>query len=114
VYGYKAKQVRDNLHSHDVCTAIMAFAETPGSAAVYNLGGGRENSISMLEAIGRFESLFGRKLEWEYIDEARRGDHICYISDVRRFRADYPGWAPSRSLDAIFDDFARRLQGAAR
>jgi CDP-paratose 2-epimerase len=98
VYGYKAKQVRDNLHSFDVCTAIMAFAETPSSAAVYNLGGGRDNSVSMLEAIDRFESLFGRKFEWEYIDEARRGDHICYISDVRRFRADYPHWRQSRSL----------------
>jgi len=112
VDGYKAKQVRDTLHSYDVCTAIMAFAEMPRSAAVYNLGGGRENSVSMLEAIDRFESLFGRKLEWEYIDEARRGDHICYISDVCRFRADHPEWTPSKSLDAIFDDFVRRLQGA--
>jgi CDP-paratose 2-epimerase len=110
VYGYKAKQVRDNLHSYDVCTAMMAFAERPSSAAVYNLGGGRGNSISMLEAIDRFETLFARKLEWEYVDEARRGDHICYISDVRRFRTDYPEWTASRSLDAIFDDFARRLQ----
>ena len=112
VYGYKAKQVRDNLHSFDVCTAIMAFAEPPRSGAVYNLGGGRDNSVSMLEAIDRFESLFGRKLEWEYVDEARRGDHICYISDVRRFRDDYPQWAASRSLDAIFEDFARHLQVA--
>src|SRR5437773_3025608 len=82
VYGYKAKQVRDNIHAYDVCTAIMAFAERPRSAAVYNLGGGRENSISMLEAIERFQSVFERKLNWEYVEDPRRGDHICYISDL--------------------------------
>src|SRR4029077_19307929 len=71
VYGYKGKQVRDNLHSYDVCTAIAAFAESPRLGAVYNLGGGRENSISMLEAIARFEELCGRTLEWEYVDEPR-------------------------------------------
>jgi CDP-paratose 2-epimerase len=111
VYGYKAKQVRDNLHSYDVCTALMAYAHNPRSAAVYNLGGGRDNSVSMLEAIDRFESLFGRRLDWEYVEEPRRGDHICYISDVRRFRSDYPEWSVSRSLDVIFDDFARPLHG---
>jgi CDP-paratose 2-epimerase len=110
VFGYKGKQVRDNLHSYDVCTAIAAFAEEPRSGAVYNLGGGRANSVSMLEAIDRFESLFGRELTWEYVDEPRRGDHICYISDLRRFRADYPDWTVSRSLDVIFDDFARRAR----
>ena len=110
VFGYKGKQVRDNLHSYDVCTAIAAFAEEPRSGAVYNLGGGRANSVSMLEAIDRFESLFGRKLAWEYVDEPRRGDHICYISDLRRFRADYPDWTVSRSLDVIFDDFAQHAR----
>jgi CDP-paratose 2-epimerase len=113
VFGYKGKQVRDNLHSYDVCTAIAAFVEEPRSGAVYNLGGGRANSTSMLEAIDRFESLFGRKLDWEYVDEARRGDHICYISDLRRFRADYPDWTVTRSLDVIFDDFARRPRAGA-
>jgi CDP-paratose 2-epimerase len=106
VYGYKAKQVRDNLHSADVCRAIAAFIESPRAAAVYNLGGGRENSISMLEAIGRFEELHHRVLEWEYVDTPRVGDHICYISDIRSFRADYPDWDVSVSLDAIFEDFA--------
>jgi len=112
VYGYKGKQVRDNLHSFDVCTAIMAFAESPQSGVVYNLGGGRANSVSMLEAIESFESLFARKLEWEYVDEPRRGDHICYISDVRRFREDYPQWKPSRSLETIFEDFGHHLHPA--
>jgi CDP-paratose 2-epimerase len=107
IYGYKGKQVRDNLHSYDVCTAIMAFADAPRPAAVYNLGGGRDNSVSMLEAIARFEELYERKLEWEYVEEARRGDHICYISDLSRFRADYPGWDVSMSLETIFDQFGR-------
>jgi CDP-paratose 2-epimerase len=107
VFGHKAKQVRDNLHSIDVCQAIVNFAERPASGAVYNLGGGRANSVSMLEAIARFEELFNRKLAWEYVDEPRRGDHICYISNLERFRADYPSWNVSVSLDAIFDDFAR-------
>ena len=106
IFGYKGKQVRDNIHSLDVCRAIVTFAEQPRSAAVYNLGGGRANSVSMLEAIERFEELYGRKLGYEYVDEARRGDHICYISDLSRFRADYPGWELSVSLDEIFEQFA--------
>jgi CDP-paratose 2-epimerase len=99
--------VRDNLHSVDVCRAIVAFAERPSAGAVYNLGGGRANSVSMLEAIGRFEELFNRKLAWEYVEEPRRGDHICYISNLDRLRADYPSWDVSVSLDAIVDDFAK-------
>jgi CDP-paratose 2-epimerase len=106
VFGYKAKQVRDNLHSLDVCRAVVAFIEKPQAAAVYNLGGGRDNSISMLEAIARFEELYGRTLDWEYVDAPRVGDHICYISDLRRLRADYPDWDVSVSLDSIFEDFA--------
>ena len=101
IYGYKGKQVRDNIHAHDVCTAILAYWESPRPAAVYNLGGGRENSISILEAIARFEELTGDTLDHEYVDEPRVGDHICYISDLGRFRADYPGWSLSVSLDDI-------------
>jgi CDP-paratose 2-epimerase len=106
VYGYKGKQVRDNIHAYDVCTAIAAFAARPRAAAVYNLGGGRANSISMLEGIARFEELCGAKLSWEYVDEPRVGDHICYISDLSRFKADYPEWELSRSLDAILEEIA--------
>ena len=114
IFGYKGKQVRDNIHSYDVCTAIMAFAERPLIGAVYNLGGGRENSISVLEAIGRFEELLDRKLDREYVDKPRRGAHICYISDLRRLRADYPEWELTMSLDAIFEEFAQAfaVQGA--
>jgi CDP-paratose 2-epimerase len=107
IYGYKGKQVRDNIHSYDVCTAVMAFAESPRPAAVYNLGGGRGNSCSMLEAIAALEELHGRSLDAEYVDEARRGDHICYISDLGRFRADYPGWELSISLEEIYEQLAR-------
>jgi CDP-paratose 2-epimerase len=106
IFGYKGKQVRDNIHARDVCTAIVAFAESPRAGAVYNLGGGRENSVSMLEAIERFEELFGRKLDWTYLDEPRRGDHICYISNLARFRADYPEWALSVPLEEIFAELA--------
>jgi CDP-paratose 2-epimerase len=112
IFGYKGKQVRDNIHSFDVCTAIMAFAERPTPGAVYNLGGGRENSVSMLEAIARFEELFGRRLDWEYAEQPRRGDHICYISDMGRFRAEYPHWSLSFSLDDIVEQFAE--SGVAR
>lgn len=106
IFGYKGKQVRDNIHAHDVCTAIMAFAERPSAGAVYNLGGGRANSVSVLEAIGRFEDVHGRALETEYVDEPRRGDHICYFTDLGRFRADYPEWSVSITLDEIFERFA--------
>ncbi len=106
VFGYKGKQVRDNLHSFDVCAAFFAFYENPRAGAVYNLGGGRANSISVLEAIARFEDIFGRKLEVEYVDQNRAGDHICYISDLRRLRADYPGWSVTRSIDDILHEIA--------
>jgi CDP-paratose 2-epimerase len=106
IYGYKGKQVRDNLHAHDVCTAILAFAEEPRQGAVYNLGGGRQNSVSVLEAIARFEELMGTKLEYEYVDEPRRGDHICYISDLGRLQADYPAWRVSVSLDEILQELS--------
>jgi CDP-paratose 2-epimerase len=106
IYGYKGKQVRDNIHASDVSSAVLAFAERPSAAAVYNLGGGRENSISVLEAIGRFEELTGRELEREYVEEARRGDHICYITDLSRFRRDHPEWELSVSLEGILSELA--------
>jgi CDP-paratose 2-epimerase len=106
IFGYKGKQVRDNIHSYDVCTAIAAFAEHPSAGAVYNLGGGRPNSISVLEAISRLEELYGRRLATEYVDDPRRGDHICYISDLRRLRADYPDWEITVGLDALLEDVA--------
>ena len=113
IFGYKGKQVRDNIHSIDVCAAFLAFFEAPRAGAVYNLGGGRANSVSMLEAIARFEELVGQRLNVEYVDAARRGDHICYISDLRRLEADYPGWRITRSIDHIFGELAAASVGAA-
>jgi CDP-paratose 2-epimerase len=106
IYGYKGKQVRDNLHAYDVCRFAEAFYERPRVAAVYNLGGGRENSISVLEAIARIEELVGRKMRVEYVDENRVGDHVCYISDLTRIRADFPEWRIERSLDDILAELA--------
>ena len=104
VFGYKAKQVRDNIHSHDVVRAIEEFAANPRPGEVYNLGGGRGNSVSMLEAIAKIAEMTGKKLDWKYVEEARKGDHICYISDLRKFQSHYPNWGITRSLDNIFEE----------
>jgi CDP-paratose 2-epimerase len=101
VYGYKGKQVRDNLHSHDVVRAIEEFAANPRPGEVYNLGGGRENSISMLEAIAKIEQITGRQLNWKYADQNRIGDHICYISNLAKFRSHYPNWFITVGVEAI-------------
>jgi len=107
IYGYKGKQVRDNIHASDVCAAALAFAAAPRPGAVYNIGGGRENSTSILEAIARLEELSGRTLDVEYVDEPRRGDHICYISDLGSLRGDYAGWDVTVGLDEILGDLVR-------
>jgi CDP-paratose 2-epimerase len=107
VFGYKGKQVRDNIHSHDVVRAVEEFAANPRPGEVYNLGGGRENSVSMLEAIEKVEALTGRKLNWRYVDEARKGDHICYISNMAKFRSHYPNWTITRSLPMILEEMVR-------
>jgi CDP-paratose 2-epimerase len=101
-YGYKGKQVRDNIHSYDVVRAIEEFAADPGYGEVYNIGGGRENSISILEAISKIEQMTGKVLDWNYVAENRKGDHICYISDLTKFRSRYPNWNITISLDEIF------------
>jgi CDP-paratose 2-epimerase len=110
IFGYKGKQVRDNIHSYDVCTAFYAFYESPRSGAVYNLGGGRDNSTSMLEAIASFEELFGKSIKTEYIDQNRVGDHICYISDLTRFQTDYPNWKIQISLKETMQQFVQLPQ----
>ncbi|HMI50069.1 MAG TPA: NAD-dependent epimerase/dehydratase family protein, partial [Candidatus Saccharimonadales bacterium] len=106
VFGYKGKQVRDNIHSHDVVRAIEEFAASPRPGEVYNMGGGRQNSVSMIEAIDRAEQLSGKKLEWRYVDENRIGDHICYISNLAKFQSHYPNWKITRNLDNIFEEIA--------
>ena len=112
VFGYKAKQVRDNIHSHDVVRAIEEFAANPRPGEVYNLGGGRGNSISMLEAIGKIAEITGKKLHWKYVAEARKGDHICYISDLRKLQSHYPNWKITRNLDTIFQEIIAAQQTA--
>src|SRR5262249_53401940 len=104
VYGYKGKQVRDNIHAHDVARFIAAFVEKPRVGETYNIGGGRNNSGSILEAFSRITALSGIAMEYEYIDKNREGDHICYISDLSKIRAHYPSWNVSKGLDAIFEE----------
>lgn len=104
VFGYQGKQVRDNIHAHDVVSAFLEFAEAPRPGAVYNLGGGRHSNCSMLEAIELCEEISGKRLDWGYEDEARSGDHIWWISDVRRFEADFPAWAYDHTLRSILEE----------
>jgi CDP-paratose 2-epimerase len=104
VYGYKGKQVRDNIHSFDVVRAFEEFARNPRPGEVYNLGGGRANSISILEAISRIEDLTGKKVNRTYSEQARLGDHICYISNLRKIRSHYPAWEITRELNAILEE----------
>jgi CDP-paratose 2-epimerase len=112
VFGYKGKQVRDNIHSHDVVRAMEEFAMNPRPGEVYNMGGGRENSVSMLEAIDKTEKLTGKKLNWTYVAENRKGDHICYISDLRKFQAHYPGWRLTKSLDTTLEEIVAATRSA--
>lgn len=104
VHGYKGKQVRDNIHSYDVIRAMEEFAANPRPGEVYNLGGGRGNSVSIIEAIERIERLTRRKIDHIYHDQNRMGDHICYISDLTKFKSHYPSWTVTRSLDAILEE----------
>jgi CDP-paratose 2-epimerase len=104
VYGYEGKQVRDNIHSYDVARFAEAFIGAPRSGEVYNIGGGRENSCSILEAFARAEALTGKAMSWEYVAKAREGDHVCYISDLTKMKQHYPGWGITKSLDDIFGE----------
>lgn len=104
VYGYKGKQVRDNIHSLDVARFIAAFLEKPRIGEVYNLGGGRQNSCSILEAFARVEKLTGKKMQHVYVDQNREGDHICYISSLAKMKDHYPSWGLTKTLDDIFSE----------
>jgi len=106
VFGYKGKQVRDNIHSEDVARFMYEFWKAPRVAEVYNLGGGKGNSCSVLEAFRMAEGITSRKMNWRYVDENRIGDHICYYSDLRRMKAHYPNWDITRPLTGIFEEIA--------
>lgn len=101
VFGHGGKQVRDNLHSADVVSAFLAFHADPESGAVYNLGGGRESNCSVLEAITLCEQITGRSLAWRLDDDARKGDHMWWVTDLRPFQARHPSWATRYGIESI-------------
>jgi CDP-paratose 2-epimerase len=107
IFGYKGKQVRDQIHSFDVIRALDEFSRNPRPGEVYNLGGGRENSCSILECIEAVKAFTGKSLDYEYLDENRRGDHICYISDLRKLKRHYPNWNLTKTLQDIWQDLLR-------
>jgi len=106
VYGYKGKQVRDNIHSEDVARFMLEFWKAPRIAEVYNLGGGKENACSVLEAFEMAAGVSGKPMQWLYVDENRIGDHICYYSDLRKMKAHYPAWTITKPLATIFEEIA--------
>lgn len=112
VFGYKGKQVRDNIHSLDVVRFMAAFIAAPRAGEVYNLGGGKDNSCSILEAFTITEGFTGRKQQYTYTDQNRAGDHICYYSDLRKMRWHYPSWditkAVTTTIQEIVDGWRRR------
>lgn len=93
--------MRDSIHSHDVVRAIEAFAANPRNGEVYNLGGGRGNSVSMLEAIAKIEEISGKRLNWKYVEQNRVGDHICYISNLGKLKTHFPAWGITIGIDEI-------------
>jgi CDP-paratose 2-epimerase len=104
VFGYKGKQVRDNIHSYDLVEAFWQFYQAPRVGEVYNLGGSRHSNCSMLEAIALCEEISGRKLNWNYVEDNRIGDHIWWISDVRKFQSHYPAWHYRYDLRGILTE----------
>jgi len=107
VFGYKGKQVRDNIHSEDVSRFIFAFSQAPRAGEVYNLGGGKANSCSILEAFRIVEKFSGQPMLHSYQEENRIGDHICYYSDLRKMKAHYPGWDITKSLEQTIGEIVQ-------
>ena len=104
IIGYKGKQVRDNIHSIDVAKFIEEYFKKPRKGEVYNLGGGKKNSISIIEAINKIEKLSKIKMITSYIKKNRIGDHICYYSDLNKMKRHYPKWKITKNLDKIFEE----------
>ena len=107
IFGYKGKQVRDQIHSADVVGAFDAFFHNPLPGEVFNLGGGLENSASVLETIEMIEEVSGKNVNYELSDQARRGDHICYYTDLTKLKTSYPSWKITRSLPNIVEEMVR-------
>lgn len=109
IFGYNGKQVRDNIHSYDLVNMFWHFTMKPKSGVVYNAGGSRHSNISMLEAISKIENITGIAAEIEYCPDNRIGDHIWYISDIRKFREDYPGWEFMHDIDSILKEICEAV-----
>lgn len=110
IFGYKGKQVRDNIHSHDLVNAFYHFYQKPRSGEVYNIGGARNSNISMLEAIDAIEKRLGKKANYELSTENRIGDHIWYVSDVSKFKEHYPEWDFEYDIDMILDEMCAAVK----
>ncbi|MDQ2712703.1 MAG: NAD-dependent epimerase/dehydratase family protein [Acidobacteriota bacterium] len=110
VFGYKGKQVRDNIHSEDVASFIVAFCHAPRSGEVYNIGGGKGNSCSILEAFKMVEEFTGKTQRYTYVEQNRIGDHICYYSDLRKMKQHYPSWTITRPLRDVFREITNSWQ----
>jgi CDP-paratose 2-epimerase len=104
IFGYKGKQVRDNIHSYDVARFIEEFINAPRVAEVYNLGGGKDNTCSILEAFAMISEISGKKMNFKYDETNRIGDHICYYSDLRKMKSHYPNWEITKSLKSTFEE----------
>jgi CDP-paratose 2-epimerase len=104
IYGYKGKQVRDNIHSNDLVSAFNHFYKSPRIAEVYNIGGGRFSNCSMIEAIQQCERIAEKKLNRSYVETNRIGDHIWWISDIRKFKSHYPQWSLTYSIEDILEE----------
>jgi len=117
IFGYKGKQVRDNIHSYDLVNAFWHFSQNPKSGSVYNMSGSRHSNCSVLEAIHSLQEITGKEMKYEVLDQARSGDHIWWISDVRRFQKDFPHWAFRYDLKSILSEIieasSTRLKSAA-
>jgi CDP-paratose 2-epimerase len=113
VLGYKGKQVRDNIHSHDLVAAFWQVFQAPRSGEVYNAGGGRMSNCSMLEAITIIERLLGRPMRWDYKAENRQGDHIWWISDTRKLASHYPGWQQHYGIERILEEMVETEKARA-
>jgi CDP-paratose 2-epimerase len=107
IFGYKGKQVRDNIHAFDLVNMFWHFYKNPRVAEVYNAGGSRHSNISMKEAIRKIESITGVKAMIEYLDENRSGDHIWYISDVGKFKSHFPKWEYKYDIESILKEICQ-------
>lgn len=114
VFGYGGKQVRDNIHAYDVARFIDYYFSAPRIAEVYNIGGGRNNSCSILEAFDAVSALTGIQMNYEYNEKNREGDHICYISDLSKIMNHYPEWSVSKSLDTIYNEIIDSWKSRSR